>query len=302
MRARDFTDFLQYVVVRTFLGFTGILPQRTAAGFGRLLGRVYFLLGRKMKEGVFRNMRTAFGEEKTGEEMLDIAKAFYGNIGLFIMEFARLPRLDRSYVDRFITFEGLENIDRALKRGHGVVLLSAHFGNWELLGAALSLKGYRLNNIARPFDNRYVNTFIDKARSRFGNTIIDKKHSLRKMIDILKQNGFLGILLDQRSSRGEGVRVDFFGRPALTNKGLAAVVMRTGAVVLPIFIVRGDTFEHRVICEGPIGVVNTGDQDLDIRENTQRFTAAIERFIRKYPDQWFWFHSRWERRRKKRYV
>jgi KDO2-lipid IV(A) lauroyltransferase len=227
-----------------------------------------------MKEMVFRNMRTAFGQEKTEEEMFDIAKALYGNMGFFIMEFARLPRLNGSYVDRFITFDGLENIDRALKRGHGVALLTAHFGNWELLGAAMALKGYRLNNIARPFDNRYVNAFIEKARSRFGNTIINKKHSLRKMMDILKENGCLGILLDQRSSRGEGVRVDFFGRPALTNKGLAAVVMRTGAAVLPIFMVREDTFKHRVICEGPIEVVNTGNQDFDIRENTQRFTTV----------------------------
>jgi KDO2-lipid IV(A) lauroyltransferase len=299
MRARDLIDFSQYLTVGAFLWFAGILPQRTAAGFGRILGRVYFLLGRKMRKMVLSNMRTAFGDEKTEEEILDIASAFYGNMGLFIMEFSRLPRLDRSYVDRFITFEGLENLDRALERGRGVVFLTAHFGNWELLSAAFAIRwGYRVNTLVRPLDNRYLNAAVEGTRTRFGTSVINKKGSLRKMIEVLKSNGLLGILFDQRASRKEGIEVNFFGRRALTNKALAAVVMRTGAAVLPIFIIRENRFRHRVICKGPIEVVNTGDRDLDIRENTQRFTSAIEKFVRAYPDHWFWFHSRWERRKK----
>lgn len=153
--------------------------------------------------------------------------------------------------------------------------------------------------VARPLDNPYLDKYTRKVRSAFGATVIDKTNALRSMIKLLKNNGVVGILLDQRSSTKEGVMVDFFGTPAMTSKGLAGISVRTGSVVIPVFIRRLDQGPyHRVECMEPVELATGGDKDEDLRENTQRFTRAIEDFIRRSPEQWFWLHSRWERRKK----
>jgi KDO2-lipid IV(A) lauroyltransferase len=299
MRARDFIDFPVYVVAIALMRLFSVLPEKVAAGSGSLLGRIYFVLGRRRREMVLGNMRAAFAGEKTEEEILDIARAFYRNMGLFIMEFARLPRLDRAYVDKFIKIEGRQNFERAFEKGRGLVFLTAHFGNWELLSTSFAVLGHGVTVIVRPLDNKYLNAYLEGIRSKFGTTVISKKEALKKMLEEVRGGRLMGILLDQRASRTEGISVDFFGRPALTSKGLAAVAVKTGVPVLPIFIVREGRFSHRIICDSPVEVVTTGDREHDIRENTQRFTAVIERFIRAHPDQWFWFHSRWERRKRR---
>jgi KDO2-lipid IV(A) lauroyltransferase len=299
MRARGLIDYTAYLAVMAFFLFAGLLPRGASARFGRLLASVVFSLGTSMRRRVLDNLKTAFGGEKTEEELVEIARAFYTNMGLFIMEFAKQPRIDKDYVDRYVPFEGLDNLDRALESGRGVVLFTAHLGNWELLSAALAIKGYRINTVVRPLDNTYLEAALKDLRSRFGTRVIAKRDSLRKMIETLRGGGIVGVLLDQRASARDGVPADFFGTRALTNKGPATVIMRTGAAALPIFIVREDTFRHRVICCEPVELVDTGSRELDIIENTQRFTSAIEGFVRAHPDQWFWFHSRWARRKKK---
>ncbi len=292
-------DFAAYIVFKGFVWFVNLLPLHASLGLGSLIGSVAFRLGGKRRRRVVESILRAFGGDKSEEEATAIAASMYRNLGMSLVEFARFSRLDEGYVERYVSFDGLERIDTALEKGKGVVLLAAHFGNWELLSAALALKGYRLSAVARPLDNRYINACTEGFRTAFGNEIIEKKNALRKMMELLRRNGILGILLDQRSSRKEGVMVRFFNIPAPTSKGLAAVVAKTGSEVLPVYIHRVEGPRHRVVCSPPIELVRSGDRQSDIRENTQRFTAAIEEFIRRHPDQWFWFHSRWERRRKK---
>jgi KDO2-lipid IV(A) lauroyltransferase len=298
MGSKQFTDYIEYLAVRAFLLFAGVLTSRPAACFGRLLGAAFYRLGTGLRHRVLKNLETAFAKEKTEEELKGIARAFYANMGLFLMEFARQGGLDKDYVDRYVLFDGLGNLDRALEEGRGVVLFTAHFGNWELLSAALAIKGYRINTVVRPLDNVYLNAALERLRSRFGTKVIDKRDSVRKMVETLRGGGIVGVLLDQRASSEEGVMAEFFGTRALTHKGPAAVIMRTKAAALPIYIVREGAFHHRVVCGRPVEVVDTGRKEADICENTQRFTSAIEEFVRVRPDHWFWFHSRWTRRGK----
>ncbi|MBI5560481.1 MAG: lysophospholipid acyltransferase family protein [Deltaproteobacteria bacterium] len=291
-------DFLVYIGFRTFVWFINRLPLNLALTLGAMAGAVAFRLYGRRRRMVVDNIMRAFGGQFSEEEAFSVARSFYRKMGLSIVEFARSERNEKGYIEGNVSFEGLENIVAALKGGKGVVLLGAHLGNWELLSASLSSKGYAMSIVARPLDNPYIDSYAARARTVFGNKVIDKKRALRKMMEVLKDNGILGILLDQRSGRKESVVVDFFDIPARASKGLAAIVMKTHSAVLPTFIHREGLSKHRVIVKGPIDVVSTGDKDADIKENTQRFTGAIEGFIRKHPEEWFWFHSRWEKRKK----
>lgn len=290
-------DFALYILMRVFIFFVNILPTGVAYGFGRLLGRLIALVGLERKRVVKANMVRAFGDEKTSEDIDDLLCSFYESFGMDVIDFARLAKASKEYIKDTVAFEGLEHLKRAKAKGDGVVLLSAHFGSWETLNAALAIEGYGMGVIARAIDNPYVDRYIERMRSRFGNEIIEKKNSVRSMLGTLKSGEILGILLDQRASRKESVEVDFFGTPARTNKGLASILIRTEAVVVPIYICRVKDNTHRVVCMPEIELQRSGDKDADITENTGRFNAAIEEFIRAHPHEWFWFHSRWERRK-----
>jgi len=300
MSAKTLFDLLSYAAFRVFLRVMAILPLSVAAAAGVFLGGVFFALGIR-KRFVTGNIMRAFPDKSLSEASL-IARRLYKNMGLSVVEFARMDAINEAYVERHISFEGLHRLDEALRLGKGAVVLTAHFGNWELLSAALGIRGYPLSAVARPLDNAYMNEFISTQRSRFGNRVIAKKNAIRPMLEVLKKNSILGILLDQRASRKEAVVTDFLGMPAPTNKGLALTVMRTGSSVVPVFIHREHGLKHRLVCMEPVPIAVTGDMERDIRENTQRFTSAIESFVRLYPDEWFWFHSRWERRKRSRHA
>ncbi|MDH4228065.1 MAG: lysophospholipid acyltransferase family protein [Deltaproteobacteria bacterium] len=293
-------DYIIYIVLRGAIAFFNALPHSLALSLGRLMAALVYALMPFRRRMVMENIKKAFGDKLSDAEVLSIVKSFYSKLGMSVAEVARLKSFGPEYFSSHVEFEGNEHADAALKQGKGVVFLSAHFGNWELLSAALALKGYRMTAVARPIDNKHVNRYLETVRRAFGTSIIEKENALRKMIELLKSGGILGILLDQRSSRREGVEVDFFGAMAYTNKGLAALVQRTGSPVVPVFMRRIGTDKHRVMFGKPVEVVSTGDREAYIIENTARFAKAIEKFIALYPDEWFWFHSRWERKKYRR--
>lgn len=291
------SDYVLYILMRSFIFFVNGMPTGLAYAFGRMLGTLISTVACKRRELVRANMTRVFSDTKTSEEIDALVRDFYKGFGMNIVDFARLSRAPKDYIKDTVEFEGLDNLKRAKADGKGVVLLSAHFGSWEILNAALALEGYAMGVIARPIDNPYVDRYIERMRSRFGNDIIEKKNSVRSMLSILKGGGILGILLDQRASRKESVEVAFFGTPARTNKGLASILTRTEAVVLPIYIYRTSNERHRVVCLPEIELQRSDDREADIAENTRRFNSAIEGFILAHPREWFWFHSRWERRK-----
>lgn len=308
--ATKMTDIFHWLLsglVRLVLAILAAAARFLSVFFCTTLAAGYYHIGRTRRAIVMDNLRTAFGEEKSADELRTVAKNFYRNMGLFIVEFARIGKLDEEYVKDNVTFKGLSHIDEALSKGKGVVLLTAHFANWELLGAVLAIRGYRLSTVARPLGNRFLNDYLDSTRIAHGNGVIEKKRAIRHMMELLKDGGTVGILLDQRTNLKEGVMVDFFGRPAPTSKGLAAVVARSGTPVVPVFMLRDGMSKFTVECAPPVEVVSTGDKEADIVENTRRFSLVIESYIRKRPDHWLWFHSRWakswigeEKRRKRK--
>jgi KDO2-lipid IV(A) lauroyltransferase len=177
------------------------------------------------------------------------------------------------------------------------LFLTAHVGAWELSSFAHALHGYPMKFLTRPIDNRRVDDLIARYRGRAGNTVIPRTEAARGVFKALANNEAVGILIDQNTTRSEGVFADFFGIPAATTPGLAAFALHTDAAVVPGFI-RWDSIRRKHILEfqQAVELVRTGNRDADIRANTARFNRVIEDFVRRYPDQWLWIHRRWKTR------
>jgi len=228
-----------------------------------------------------------------------ILRASFANLGRTIAECAHLHRLTPSNIRRFIGFEDEQYWRRALETldSSGALIVSGHFGNWELFHYAHALLGYPVHLVHRPIKNPLIDAFIERVRTRSGTIVHPKEAAARAVLNALKERRLVVIPLDQNASGKMGVFVDFFGLPASTNSGLARLALRTGAPVFPAFLVReGRSARHRIVVFPVIQPQGDGDLEAAIRKTTQRYVRAIEEIVRKYPEQWLWTHKRWRTR------
>ena len=266
-------------------------PLRKALFIG--ISRMFHHLIPRQRLIATHNLRRAF-PEKSEEEILRIVQGVYRNIGIVAAEFFDIPRLTKENITALVEAEGVENCGKALAKGRGVLMFSAHFGNWELEAAAAALLVKPAVVIYRPLDSPLLDHLVLRVRSATGNIPLAKEHAMRPMLRTLKQNGILGILIDQNMAWYEGVFVDYFGRPACTTDGLALLALHTEAPVLPAYMVRLADGRYRLVFGPEVEVIRTGDRDADVLANTQRFTKVIEEIVRRYPEQWLWVHQRWK--------
>ena len=242
------------------------------------------------------NLNLAF-PHWTSEQTREVVRGVFRNFGRLLVEFARLPKLDRQNISEVVVYDGFDHFAESLRRGNGTLFLTAHYGAWELCPFAHALYGHPLKFVVRPIDNPYLDRLVNAYRTASGNQVIRKKDSLREMLKTLKQNEGVGILIDQNTTRDAGVFVDFFGRPAYTTTVLAALALRTGATVVPGVLIWDSSRQiHRLRFEPPVEMVQTGDRRADIMENTARFNKILEALVRQHPDQWLWVHRRWKTR------
>jgi KDO2-lipid IV(A) lauroyltransferase len=293
------TSFLIYLVLRAFSILANLLPEDFALWLGRQLGNVTYYLDLDHRKVAFQNLHTAFGQEKSASEIRSIAKRTFQNLGMMAVEFFRIPKMDMKTFMRRIQIEGLREALALLEKKKGALLLIGHFGNWELMGLMSKVIGNPIMVIAKPMKkNQWVDQFITKIRNASGLEVISTVNASRKVMKALSQNRVVGILIDQRAKRSEGIWADFFGRKAPTTPGLAVLAMKTGAPIVPVFMVRDGFQTHRLIVKEPLELIRTGDIKKDVEANTQLFNHTLESMIRQYPDQWFWVHRRWERKKK----
>jgi len=270
-----------------------LLPRQTALNIGVLLADLVFLLSRRERARALEHLSTAFRAEKSPAEILRLSRYCFRNLGKGLMEVLQFPRLTSENLGKLVVFQGKQNIDNALKKGKGVIILTAHFGNWELLGASLALSGYGVNFIVRPVRSPRLEIMVNRSRERMGIRCIPRGTSIKEALKCLKRNEILGILSDIDTSV-DGVFVDFFGRPAFTPRGPASIALRTGAALIPAFIIRQKDDTHKIVIEKALELKTTGNQEEEVLINTARFTKIIESYIRKYPEQWIWIHQRWK--------
>ena len=293
------TSFLIYLILRAFSLFANLLPEGFSLWLGRQLGNVTYYLDLEHRKVAIQNLHTAFGQEKSASEIRGIARRTFQNLGMMAIEFFRIPKMDVETFKKRVKIEGLEEALRLLGKGRGVLLLLSHFGNWELMGIMSKLIGDSIMVIAKPMKkNKRVDQFITKIRSAAGLEVVSSVKASRTVIKALSQNRVVGILIDQRAKRSEGIWADFFGKKAPTTPGLAVLAMKTGAPVVPVFMVRNGFEKHRLIIQEPLELVHTSDIKKDVEANTQLFNHTLESMIRQYPDQWFWVHRRWERKKR----
>ena len=257
------------------------------------LACAFYHLSLKHRLIAIHNLMRSFPEKTTGEIMI-IARGSYRSFSLLAAEFCDIPYLTRNNLDKLITIKGLDNYTQACKEGRGVLLLGAHFGNWEIGNAALAIMTKPFVFIYRILDSAFLEKNITAVRASYGNVSLSKENAMRPMIRLLKKGATINLLIDQNVAWYGGVFVDFFGRPACTTSGLALLALHAGAPVLPAFTHRRPNGKYVLEIGKKVEIIKTTDRDNDVLLNTQNFTNIIEEKIRRYPEQWFWLHQRWK--------
>jgi len=287
---------LEYLVARSLLAVFGWLPLPVALLGSATLGRGgYYLSGRLRRTGL-RNLQLAFPELSQSERRR-LLRGCFESLGRLLGVFSQFATANPQTLQKMIDCEGLEHIKAAQQSGRGVILFTGHVGAWELTSFALSLFGYPLSFLVRRIDNPKIENLVDRRRSRLGNHTIDKRSAAREMLKILQENETLGILVDLNTLDREGIFVDFFGVPASTTFMLAKLALRTESAVLPVFA-PWDRQRRRFLLkiDEPLRFERSGDDEDDVRRLTQLFTDVVEKYVRRYPDQWLWIHRRWKTR------
>jgi Kdo2-lipid IVA lauroyltransferase/acyltransferase len=289
----------EYAGLRLVMGVLGALPlpvaMRLAAGVAVLAIR---FAGRIKRIGL-TNLRIAFPEKSEAERMA-ILVASYRNLGRMAAECAHLRGMTAANVRERVTFdEGTIWTDEMLPhlQSQGILVLTGHFGNWEMFAYAYGLFGHPVSLVHQTIKNPLVDAFVEGMRSGGGTRLFRKNEAARGVLQALKDRRLVVLPLDQNQSRRAGIFVDFFGLPANTSDGMARIALRTGAPIHPAFLVRdGDSARHRIVFLPRVEIVSMADRDSAARDLTQRCTAVLESMIRKHPDHWLWTHKRWRTR------
>lgn len=284
------------LAVALLQALASVLPWRLGVALGGWAGWLAFAALPGARRRALAHVAIAFPDGAGDATHRAIARRSFVNLGRSAFEVLMLSRRSHPPIERLCAIEGEERLKTALAAGRGVIFLTGHLGNWELMAALVTRRGYPASVVATPvYDPRLDRLLVD-ARARHGVHTISRgsPSAARHLLSGLRRNAILGMLIDQDTDV-DGVFVPFFGRPAYTPAGPAALALKTGAPVIFGFILREGASRHRLILQGPIELIRTGDPGRDIRENTARFTREIERFIRSHPDHWVWMHNRWKR-------
>jgi Kdo2-lipid IVA lauroyltransferase/acyltransferase len=235
--------------------------------------------------------------ELTAPQRREILDRALNGLGGLLGEFSQFPKITRNNIAERMVYEGFENYERAARKGRGVLLLTGHFGAWELCAFAQGVYGHPLSFLVRPLDNPLLDRLIARYRTRSGNRLIDKNDAVRAVLKRLRQGEDVGLLVDVNMVAEEGVFCDFFGIPACSTTGLAVFALRADAPVVPGFLIWDESLRKHVLrFEPEVPLIRTGDFKEEVRLNTQAYTKVIERFVRRYPEQWLWIHKRWQTR------
>jgi len=271
-------------------------PRAVARHIGAALGGLVWKLLPRLRRVGMRNLQLAY-PDKTDPERQHILRGLYRTLGWQIAEFCQMPKYTAQQAAKFIEYDGLDHYLAAQRRGRGVLVVTGHLGAWELSSFYHSLNGYPMGMVIRRLDNPLVDRLVNRIRCLHGNKVLHKDDFARALLGAMRAGQTVGILMDTNMTPPQGVFVPFFGVPACTASGLARVALKTGAAVLPGCLMWDAAKRKYILHFGEVmDLVHTQDAESDIVANTAMFTAAIESYVRRYPDQWLWVHRRWKTR------
>ena len=282
----DRITFIPYLIAQFVLWSLAHSPPWLASFYAKVLDMSVPRLRRTAR----RNLELAY-PNKTPAEREAIADEVFQSIARLLYSFARFPQINRENISGWIRYEGLKHYLEAKKAGRGILIATAHFGNWELSAFAHALMTEPMHVMIRPLDNPALDKLVEQRRQLSGNQLISKRDAARAVLRALQANQAVGVLIDQNTSLEEGVFVDFFGTQACANTGFAKLAAHTGATIVPGFATWSES-ERRYVLRFHPPVPITGDP----REDTQRLHTKLEEVIREHPGQWLWIHRRWKTR------
>ena len=290
---KRFRHRLELAGVR-FLGrLPALLPLRIAVKLGGLLGLVAFDIVRIRRRVTLDNIAASFGQRYSDTEMTRIGRRSYVNFAKSMVEFASLGRLDGERLRSMVRIEGVEHIEAALAGGRGAVVVTGHFGSWELLGAASVAHGFSVDFLVGEQSNRLVDQMMNDLRRGAGIGVIARGIAARGVFSSLKRNRIVALLSDQDARRA-GIFVDFLGRPASTFQGAAQFALRMRSPIVCCYIVRQPDESHIAYFLAPIGVDAEAERDAEIRRLTEEHTTVLAGCVARHPDHYFWAHRRWK--------
>lgn len=288
-----FRRYYLYYLARAAIFFFRLLPSSVGTYIFGKAGALAYLALAKYRRITLENLRFALGSELPDARLKEIAPQVFENLGRNAFDFIKFPYLNKDNIDRVVTIKNKENLERGYAKGRGIIIITAHFSNWELMAAALRLKGYPGTVIVRRIYFYKYDEYLNRTRKAHDVNVIYRDESPRKALKALRDNNIVGIVADQDVDSVEGVFVNFFGHQAYTPAGPAALARVSGASLTPAFILR-ENGRYTLVIEKPIELADTGDKEKDLVENTQRWSSVVESYIRRYPEQWVWMHRRWK--------
>ena len=267
------------------------LPLRLVYFLAAFLAQAYYLFAFSDRRAVKANLRVIFPKE-SNRQLGKISRMVFRNFAKYLVDFFRFEKLNRQYIDKNIKLENLHYFDEALAKGKGVVVLTAHLGNWELGGVVIAQLGYPFWVVALPHKNKKVNDFFDTQRNKKGVKVIAMGKAVRSCITEIRKNHMVALVGD-RDFTEKGIIIDFFGRPTHFPEGPAALSLLTGACIVPGFMFRNPDNSFTLRIEKPIEFLPTGDKTKDLADLVGVYKKIIEDYIRQYPQQWYVFRKFW---------
>lgn len=285
---------VEYGLVLTLRWIVSVVPASMADRLGSLIGLTFHAIDRGHRRLAIEQLKAAF-PVRSDAECRAIARQTFEHFGRSVTALLRASRLTPAELLAAFEIDGVERVKAAHAAGKGVVIVTGHFGYWELHNLVHPLVLPPMSVLARPLDNPFLHDFLEGVRSKTGNRVLYRQGAMRKVLRALQHNECVGILIDQHIHGADAVPVDFFGRPAATTAAVAELALRTGAVLIPAFTIPLPHGRCRLIFEHPIAadVPASSDQVLVL---TQRCSDVLEMYVRRYPHLWLWMHRRWRDR------
>lgn len=267
------------------------IPWKPALAWGTAMGTLGYYISARYRKIAEKNLKIAYGDSLTEKERQALIKRVFQHFSrAMLIEFLKGADFTLDDMRRWVKQDSYEPIETLLKRGKGVIVISAHLGNWEWLSKRAAMEGYSIKVVARQSEDEKFNALTDKVRGTNGYTVHPRGDSPRALLKQLRDNKVVAIVPDQKS---EDVFVPFFGKLAGTVAGPAVLALKTGAAILPMFCPRQPDGTYKTVYYPAILPVSTGDTEADVKQIMTEITADIEDIIRQYPDQWLWLHDRW---------
>ena len=285
------TRSLEFAAVRLVATVVSLLPMRLVRRCGAALGRLAYALDAAHRRIALENLAAAFPSRPARERRI-LARAMFAHFGSLLLELLKFGTYTPDQMHAAIDVEGEERARQAYQQQRGVLFFTGHFGYWEIQAIVEPLHGHPISVLARPLDNARLNEMLERIRTRTGNSVIYRQGAVRKILRELAANHGVALLIDQHLHTPDAIYVDFFRRPAATTSALAALALRTGAPVIPVFALPLPRGRYRLVYEHPVDPPHADTPDA-VREFTQRCTDVLEMYVRRHPELWLWMHRRW---------